>query len=290
MAHSVINHLVNGFLTYCRDVQNASSHTLRSYSIDLKQAFHGITLNRSFLTPSGQLSLLEACYQAQKRWARLSLASRNRKSSTLKSLLKWMYQKKMTEQNLAFRIHAPRVPKKIPHFISVDEAIALLKCLSRSAEATAQERALVYLLYGGGLRIAEACNLKWSQVDLKGSILRITGKGEKERLVAIPTQTAKALKLLPRGEAYVFGAEGLSTRKGYDIVKRWGVKAGLRNPLHPHALRHSYATHLLTSGADLRTLQELLGHTSLHATEKYLHLSIDHLSKMMNRHHPLGDD
>ncbi|MGE3973478.1 MAG: tyrosine-type recombinase/integrase [Bdellovibrionales bacterium] len=296
MAQNVINHLIGEFLEEQQLISQASPHTLRSYTSDLLQAFSLKTLpprsrpKTPALTAEAQKILLETCYKAQKRWSSLAFASRNRKSATLKSFLKWMYHKGYTNQNIAHRIHAPKVPKKIPHYISVDEVVALLHTLSKNKEATHTEKTLVLLLYGGGLRISEACNLKWNQVDLSAGVLRVKGKGSKERLIALPQLALQALKKMPHASHYVFGEEPLSTRKGYEIIRQCGRRAGLLKPLHPHALRHSYATHLLTSGADLRTLQELLGHANLQATERYLHLSIDHLSRVMNKHHPLGED
>jgi site-specific recombinase XerD len=296
MVHNGIDRLIHEYLEDCGDQLNVSPHTLRNYRSDLYQAFGTPNEKKETGNTGVQLSrdsekkILEICFRAQRQWAKLSPASRNRKSSTLKSFLNWLYKKSFSQTNLSHRIHAPKVPKKIPHHISVDETIALLRTLQESKEATDLERSLVFLLYGGGLRISEACQLLWNQVDFKTGIIRVRGKGSKERLIALPSVALESLKKLRKDVTYVFGEEPLSTRKGYEIVRRWGAKTGLHKPLHPHALRHSYATHLLTSGADLRTLQELLGHTNLQATEKYLHLSIDHLSAMMNKHHPLGDD
>lgn len=147
-------------------------------------------------------------------------------------------------------------------------------------------RALILLLYGGGLRVSEACALQWKDLVEGARSLRIRGKGGRERVVAVPERTWEALTALKREGATVFN--GLGERKAYEWVRQAGARAGLLKPLHPHALRHSYATHLLTSGADLRVLQELLGHRSLAATQKYTHLSLDHLARSLEKHHPLS--
>ncbi len=137
--------------------------------------------------------------------------------------------------------------------------------------------------------MSEACQLKWTNVDLEKKILRILGKGQKERLVALPDLTITELKRTNQSEIYVWGSKELNQRTAYSMIRTLGAKANLLRPLHPHALRHSFATHLLSSGANLRTLQELLGHQSLSATEKYTHLSVDQLARTMEKSHPLGN-
>ncbi|HVK61296.1 MAG TPA: tyrosine-type recombinase/integrase [Bdellovibrionales bacterium] len=222
------------------------------------------------------------------RWSNLAPASRNRKVATLKSFLGWLHQEGHIERDLSLQLHGPKVPKRLPHHLSVDEALALLKSV-RAQKNAANDYALILLLYGGGLRVSEACALEWKQVDFDRRIIRVLGKGSKERIVAVAPQVLEALKALPREFRFVFGRQKLDPRKAYEIVRSQGAKAGLLKPLHPHALRHSFATHLLSSGANLRTLQELLGHANLQATQRYTHLSIDQLARTMEEFHPFGD-
>jgi integrase/recombinase XerC/integrase/recombinase XerD len=170
------------------------------------------------------------------------------------------------------------------NFLSVDEALSLLKVLHDP-----MTRALVLLLYGAGLRVSEACLLKRKNLVESGRALRILGKGGHERLVALPESAWRALMALPsQGEYVLSGDKPLHPRAAYELVRQAGLEAGLLRPLHPHALRHSFATHMLSSGADLRVLQELLGHRSLAATQKYTHLSIDQLARTLEKHHPLS--
>ncbi|MGE0527596.1 MAG: tyrosine-type recombinase/integrase, partial [Bdellovibrionales bacterium] len=191
------------------------------------------------------------------------------------------------KEDVSLRLVSPKVPQKLPHFISVDEALSLVRSLEEQREPLT--RALVLLLYGGGLRISEACRLRWQDIVEPARTLRVLGKGERERVISLPEVSWHALVELPRKGSYVLGGESpLSTRKAYQIVRQAGARAGLLKPLNPHALRHSFATHLLTSGADLRVLQELLGHRSLAATQKYTHLSLDHLARSLEKHHPLS--
>ncbi|MFM6929486.1 MAG: tyrosine-type recombinase/integrase, partial [Bdellovibrio sp.] len=208
------------------------------------------------------------------------------------SFFSWAFtEENLLERDLSLQVICPKVPKKLPHFLSVDEILSVLKTFDEKNKVPLKEKVLFLLLYGGGLRISEACNLRWNSVHPEQKILRVMGKGNKERVVALPSMTIQALKKWKKENSfdeYVFGEKPLVQRTAYEMVRQSGVRAGLLKPLHPHALRHSFATHLLTSGANLRTLQELLGHESLQATEKYTHLGIDQLARTMEKLHPLG--
>jgi site-specific recombinase XerD len=290
-------------LKYLTHQKTSSGHTSKSYANDLGQFLAPFGVQKILPTPetSGSsfqvvwkespgpmpksddpiLSLIRA---AQENWGTLSPASRNRKASTVRGFLKWLFAERYLSEDSSLRLVSCKVPRKLPHFISVDEALSLIQSMPPGVE-----RSLVLLLYGGGLRISEACGLRWKDLVRESHSLRVHGKGDRMRIVALPELAWKALEGLPNLGAYVFhdGDGPISTRKAYEIVRQGGRKAGLLRPLHPHALRHSYATHLLTSGADLRILQELLGHRSLAATQKYTHLSLDHLARSMEKHHPL---
>jgi site-specific recombinase XerD len=294
-----IPYLITNFLDHMQSIGSASEHTLRAYKNDLLEAFDPNDTCQILQSPNDQsfsaeikgqavtileADLLKEARLAQTRWSKLQPSSRNRKTATLKSFFRYLFETSVIESDIALQLHSPKVPTKIPHFLAVDEAIAVLK----AAQGNATDLALLLLLYGGGLRVSEACGLRWAQVNLKAGHMVIVGKGRKERTIALPPTALKALKALPQEEEFVFGQAPLSTRKAYEIVRSWGKRAGLLKPLHPHALRHSYATHLLTGGADLRTLQELLGHSSLQATQKYLHLSVDQMAQSMEKHHPLA--
>lgn len=276
---------------------------MRSYRVDLIQAFGPLlSVEADFSKPlhsPSEAEILSECRAALSGWSRLAPASRNRKAAALKSFLHWLHEEGVTERDLALQIHGPKVPVRLPHHLSMDEALSLVKSLdgqvanakSEGDRSTAcRDRALVLLLYGAGLRVSEACELKWSQIDESTRVIRIKGKGSKERLVATPSKVLQALEAVrAKGATFVFGEEPLSTRRAYDIVKSQGARAGLLQPLHPHALRHSFATHLLSSGANLRTLQELLGHQTLQATQRYTHIGIDQLARTMEEFHPFGD-
>lgn len=286
-----------------QNIESSSDHTLRAYSLDLEQAFSisrvfprkqtQVVQNAPSLPALSESELLSLARKAFNRWKDLSPASRNRKTATLKSFFNWLFRHGLTETNVSDQLVCTKIPKKIPHFLSVDEIMACLQSFSKSPDGLAKERekTLFLLLYGGGLRVHEACQLQWKDVSWENSCLRVLGKGQKERLVILPRLVTAQLKKthgISTGGDFIFGEGPLSTRVAYEWIRQRGKKADLLKPLHPHALRHSYATHLLSSGADLRVLQELLGHQSLQATEKYTHVNVGQLAEMMERRHPLG--
>lgn len=279
---------ISKYLKYLENIESASPHTLRAYRLDLEQAFGTlITPQNSPETPEEDLKGL--LRQALLGWSDLSPKSRNRKIATLKSFLNHLFEQQKISSALGLTLHSPKTPKKIPNFITLDEVFSLIQCLEGLRdEKSKQVRILFFLLYGAGLRISEACSLEWKNVDLTSSRICVRGKGGKERWVALPKPLLPILKSEKFATPYVFGDSPLDPRKGYEWIRGLGAQAGLIRPLHPHALRHSYATHLLSSGANLRVIQSLLGHSSLSATEKYTHLTLDHLHQSLETHHPLS--
>lgn len=282
---------VSKYLKYMDFVKSSSPLTIKAYKKDLEQAFGSGDKETSGRSQS-EADLLGLAREALNRWAELSLSSRNRKTATLKSFFGWAYQEQLTERDLSTLIVCPKVPKKLPHFLSVDESLAVLHSYQKDEDShqKLRDKAMFLVLYGGGLRVSEACGLKWSDVHFSTRSLRLKGKGGKERLVILPSLAIEVLQKLRKEseDDFVFSAQALSPRVAYEWVRQRGAKAQLMKPLHPHALRHSFATHLLSSGANLRTLQELLGHESLQATEKYTHLGVDHLARTLEKHHPLS--
>lgn len=303
----LVSKQIHNFMKYLENIESCSPLTLKAYTLDLNQAFFQNKGSTAFARKNSNLinladvkaaafnsgeELWLLCRDSLTQWGRLSPASRNRKIATLKSFFNWLYAEKIIDKNYADQLVCPKVPKKIPHFISVDEMISVLQFLNSSQEEETQnQKTLFNLLYGGGLRISEACNLRWKDVRLDERKILILGKGQKERLIVIPeacNEVLKAQKARNKSSEYVFGEEPLNSRKGYDYIRNLGRKVGLMNPLHPHSLRHSFATHMLASGTNLRTLQTMLGHESLQATEKYTHLNIDTLARIVEVRHPLS--
>lgn len=278
------------YLKYMENIQSASAQTLRAYQSDLEQAY-----GSEKRLQISEAELLGISRKALLRWGQLAPATRNRKAATLKSFLNYLHQENLLQRNLSGLLHLARVPRKLPRYLSIDEVFSLFRSLNADKRSLKrqQELVLLLLLYGCGLRISEACSLKWNQLKWDRRQIHLRGKGNKERLVIVPKTCLVALKELYQIEnrpTYLFGEQPLNTRSAYEWIRQRGLAAKLSAPISPHSLRHSFATHLLVSGANLRTLQELLGHSSLQATEKYTHLGLDQLTKTLEKNHPLGND
>lgn len=311
-----IFNLCNNYLKSLQFQKSASFHTLQAYCIDLQQWLAPLQSKKTLLEIQGvgksfriepkqalnhpqfiglsfESLLLELTRIAQLNWATLQPKSRNRKASTLKSFFSWLYQNGYTERALNERVVAPKTPQKLPHFISVDEAICLIKTIKKEtllnpSEKNSRDLTLMLLLYGAGLRVSEACQLKIKDFELNQNRIRVLGKGNKQRLVAIPPLVVQHLKTIPKDQIWALSTRPPTPAMAYKIVKYWGRKAGLLLPLHPHALRHSYATHLVNGGINLRVLQKLMGHENLNATERYIHLNIQQLAEMLDKNHPIA--
>ena len=302
--------LLDKYLKYLKFSKSFSPLTLKSYKTDLFQ-FFGQKMKKipsSKLKKSSVLRKIdnnnldkESSKKLQKllknkmsnplsAWSSWSPATRNRKIATLKSFFKWLYQEGFIQEDINTKLKSPKVPSKIPHFLSVDEVKTLIHTCETEQKKDPlliKDLTLILLLYGGGLRVSEACSAKWNHLNLSDHTLKIKGKGSKERIIALPQMVLKHLKRIQKKGGNIFG--NLKERQAYDIVKKWGARAGLNKPISPHVLRHSYATHLLDSGSDLRVLQDLLGHRSLSATQKYTQIHLSKLSKVLRKSHPLSN-
>lgn len=284
MARVTYDEVCYKYLESLRFIKNLSPHTLRAYKIDLTQAFFS-RRNESFPTQGADLA--ESCRNALLNWASLDPLSRARKCSALKSFAKWCFEQNYIDTDIRHRMKYPRRIQKIPTVFSVDEVLSLKAALKKIPDTEMQSTELLFLLiYGCGLRISEALSLTGKSFDKKKSSVLVLGKGSKERWIPVPNGIQKALKGVAHTNEKIFGT--LSARSAYELIKKLGNAAGLSKRLHPHALRHSYATHLLNGGSDIRAVQELLGHSSLGATQRYLHISHEELLRKMEAHHPLG--
>lgn len=293
----LLKNSIHKFLSYKQYQEGCSEHTLRAYTTDLKQIFVQFTklkLNQNIKNTNWQQLLLNL----PPRWKNLSPSSKNRKLSCLKAFFNFLFEQKIINTHLGNKLSSPKVPQKQPHHLSLDEALHLIRVLKKQhTMALTKNRplalinsytsfCLVLLLYGSGLRISEACNLKWSNIDFYNKTILFTGKGGKQRLVnllSITVNYLKELKVLSSSENIL----NINTRTAYNLVNRAGKQAEFTKCLSPHVLRHSFATHLLISGVNLRTLQNLLGHTHLNTTQKYTHLNLGDLARNLEKHHPL---
>lgn len=231
-----------------------------------------------------------------------------KKVATLRSFFRFLMRRGVVAQSPAAALRAPKSPRPLARFLTIDEAQRVVEApkedASRDERLAARDAAILELLYGAGLRVSELASLRMGQVDLHARSVRVLGKGQKERIAPFGAPCADAIEawLALRGQlvsgktdpvdAFFLGFRGtsLTTRQVQNVVRRYGALGAGRGDLHPHALRHSCATHLLDAGADLRSIQELLGHASLSTTQRYTHVSVDRLMAVYDAAHPLAHE
>jgi integrase/recombinase XerC len=274
----------DAFAEHLAVVKRASAHTQRAYLGDI-DAFLGFARERLGKPPEPRhldIPLVRA-YVAS-LYGKNDAVSTARKLSSLRAFFQFLVRRRVIASNAAKLVASPKRPRKLPRFLSADDAARLVE-----APTLPRDRALCELLYGCGLRVSEAVGL--DVTDLDGEELRVRrAKRGKERIVPIGRKAHEALVAYigTRGEGPMFlSARGkrLSDGEARRIVRRAVLRGGTPHAT-PHALRHSYATHLLDSGADLRSIQELLGHASLSTTQRYTHVSIAHLAQVYDAAHP----
>ncbi|MEO0131994.1 MAG: tyrosine recombinase XerC [candidate division WOR-3 bacterium] len=291
-----IDEQIGQFLKYLSIERNFSAHTIRSYRVDLGQFLEYLMdrKNHKNLLKVKRDDIRDFLgYLFQYGYDRKSIA---RKLSALKSFYKFLVRRKILTLNPARYIKTPKVSKKLPSFLSEYQIQKILN-LNGQDERSLRDRAILEVLYGAGLRVSELVALNISDIDFSSDTIRVMGKGSKERIVPIGSYAIQALKdyLAARKDkvnpALFLNLRGqrISTRAVYTIVKRIISCLPEATKANPHILRHSFATHLLERGADLRVVQELLGHSSLHATEVYTHITVERLKKIYDKAHPRAE-
>jgi len=283
---------VGEFLRYLDHERGVSHHTLRSYAADLAEF-------EAFLAREKLGGLARADARAIRGWLaslherKLARSSVARKLASVRSCLKYLARRGVVELNAARQVRSPKLPQRLPSFLPKDESKNLLDSPVERTEAGLRDRALLELLYATGLRVAECCGLDLDDLDRQQGSVRVMGKGGKERVVPAGDVALQALDawLTVRGEGrgplFTNPRGGrLSTRGVHRIVKSRARAAGIERRVTPHTFRHSFATHMLGEGADLRLIQELLGHSRLSTTQRYTHVSAEHLMKVYDRAHP----
>ena len=298
---------VGDFLRFLWVERNASPNTLRNYEGDLSQFLEHLSpqgkelpgpIDWREVDPVVIRSFLSALLQRGN-----SKASVARKLACLRSFFQYLLRQGRILSNPAKRVSAPKLPRRLSSFLSPDETVALLKSAEGSTVRALRDRSILELFYGGGIRLSELVGLNLLDLDLEAGLIRVQGKGGKERIVPIGSYAAEALKsYLARRQDFLpadkrgaqedpalflnrYGGR-LSTRSVAQTVLRHVQKSGISHYISPHGLRHSFATHLLDAGADLRAIQELLGHARLSTTQRYTHLSMDRIMEVYDRAHP----
>ncbi|MDD3118555.1 MAG: tyrosine recombinase XerC [Victivallales bacterium] len=311
-----MNRQVDAFISYLRDERNASNHTLDNYRRDIFQ-FARLTFDadETFDAWSRTDVYAARAYVVALQQEKLSRASIRRKTSALRSFYRFMVREQAVRHNPFIGLTTPRREKKLPLYLTVEEVGRLLdappiywhraradgtaKDDDSARFASARDSAILEVIYSGGLRISEAVGLNLADLDLISDVMLVRGKGKKERLCALGHPAVKAvtryLQLRPlrtedeRRQAPLFVnrfGTRLTARSFQRNLKYYLDLAELPHDMTPHKLRHSFATHLLDAGADLRSVQEMLGHASLSTTQIYTHISSARMKKIYNQAHP----
>ena len=295
---------VDRFLAYLRDQRQVSPETLRAYENDLAQ-FGTFLAEEHLQGPPPAPEELDAIavrgFVAHLHRAGLKKTSIARKLSAVRSFLDHAVREGRTESNPGKDVPTPRQPKPLPQTLTVDEMFNLLEHIPAGDEAGIRDRAILEFLYATGIRVGELARLDLEDLDFAGGVVRVFGKGRKERVVPIGREARAALdeylrrgrpelegRRRPPGDPVFLNVRGgrLSRQACWRIVRDAGIRAGLGDGLSPHVLRHSCATHMLDHGADIRVVQELLGHASLSTTQVYTKVSPERLRRAYEAAHP----
>ena len=304
----VLSDLIDRFIDYLGFQKGYSDHTIRNYRVDLGQFLNFLMEKRRLsgeeeaspdLESIDFLTIREYLGNLYGNYKRTTIA---RKLSALRSFFYFLERTGLAVGNPAADISTPRQGKYIPTHLPVDEMFRLLEGPDKEKPLGLRDLAILEVLYSCGIRVAELVGLNLSSIDFDQRLVRVLGKGNKERIIPIGRQALKAVEnymeaTLPirkktqgeekDGPLFInFRGGRLTTRSVGRIIKRYGTECRLMTEITPHSLRHTFATHLLDGGADLRSVQELLGHVSLSSTQKYTHVSLDRLMEVYDKAHP----
>ncbi len=293
--------LLEEFTAYVRDERNLSPHTLRAYEREVAEFVAFATGEMGCAGPRGVSANVVRAYLAHLHSRKLARVSTQRALAALRTYFRFLGREGEVAANPAKLVPTPRAPKKLPEVVTAPQIAELLEALPQDP-AGRRDRAARELLYGSGLRASELVGLDLEDVDLSRRLARVRGKGGKERLVPFGREAERALRAyLPDRAAWrALGGETLareplfvnqrggrlSDRSLRRIVDAALVRVAMAAHVHPHTMRHAFATHLLEAGMDLRAIQELLGHASLSTTQRYTHLDLAHLMETYGKAHP----
>lgn len=289
--------LIDRFENYLAIERNTSPYTRSAYRSDLEDfcRFLASTYNLTRAEAIGQIDRSTLRHYLALIHSTHNKASINRKLSALRTFFLYLLREGIVAVSPAANLSAPRIDRYLPSVLTVDEASALMAARPASDELSLRDRAIVELLYSSGLRVSEAVGLNVGHLDFAQALVRVFGKGRKERIVPVGSKALVAVQdyLAQRGtpaadEPLFLNHRGgrLTARSIERNLKQRLLDANILRHATPHALRHTFATHLLDAGADLRSIQELLGHASLSTTQKYTQISVDHLLKVYDQAHP----
>lgn len=304
----LLHDLIEQFIEYLRNQKRYSLHTIRNYQIDLRQFSEFVALGEARSEGEnsdagiGMIDSQVIRAYLGSLYGRFRRSTIARKLSAVRSFFLFLERKGLTKWNPAADIATPKLEKYMPTYLLVDEVFRLLERPEREKPLGLRDLAILEVLYSCGFRVSELEALTISSIDFDERLVRVIGKGDKERIVPIGRQALQAVRNyleatqylrrrnvdISRGEPLFINFRGgaLSGRSIGRIIKKYAIESGLTADVSPHSMRHTFATHLLDGGADLRAVQELLGHESLSTTQKYTHVSLDRLMEVYDKAHP----
>lgn len=302
--------LIDRYLEHLLEERNLSEHTVRAYRQDLEQflAF----LARDFLAkkpdavrPDEVDALAVRSFLASMSRRKVGARSQARTLSAIRSVFRFACREGRLDKNPASAVRTPKQPRTLPRHLRPGEVETLLESIAGDEPLVRRDRAVLEVLYAAGLRVGELVALDWNDIDLHARVLRVFGKGGKERMVPFGRHAAEALNQWQRSWEDLrsttrrrsreriadpvflnYRGERLSARSIRRLIDQRVEQAAIAGGIHPHTLRHTFATHLLEGGADLRAIQELLGHSSLSTTQNYTHLEVERLQNVYRNAHP----
>lgn len=299
-----LDEAIDGYLVHLKIERNLAANSLKAYARDLAQftEFLGeAALGSVRAVDDQQISayLLELLDDG------LKTRSISRKLSTLRGFFRYLRESQLIDKDPTIHVDAPKYGRRIPKVLDLGEVEALLEAPDRTTPEGCRDRAMLEVLYATGLRVSELVNLQQREVDLRSGVVRVVGKGGKQRLVPLGDlaidhvdgylEWARGSLLANSGgpgstsDLFVTRRGSAMTRQGFwKNIKRYATAAGITKGVSPHKLRHSFATHLLEHGADLRVVQSLLGHSDITTTQIYTHVAQERLKQLHQEHHPRG--
>ncbi|MCW5520760.1 site-specific tyrosine recombinase XerD [Aureitalea sp. L0-47] len=291
------------YLDYLRLERGLSDNSIANYALDIGKLSDWLSANSIEVTPVSisEETLQQFIYTIAKE---VNPRSQSRIISGLRGFFNYLIFEDLRKDNPMELIESPKIGRKLPDTLSIAEIDQLIAAIDLSKPQGERNRAIIETLYGCGLRVSELINLKISDLFFEEGFIKVTGKGDKQRFVPIGSNTIRYIELYrkeirvhepikPESADTLFlnrRGNGLTRAMIFTIVKQLTEKAGIQKTISPHTFRHSFATHLLENGADLRAIQQMLGHESITTTEVYTHIDKRHLTEVINRYHPRKDN
>jgi integrase/recombinase XerD len=291
---------LEGFYAYLKLEKNASENTVRAYLDDVGKLVDYLHQTNNATTPAELSTSTLVSFMAHLAEQGYEPSSQARIRSAIKTFYRFLLYDDLIEVNPSEMLEAPKQERKLPDVLSLHEIDAMIQSIDLSKTEGHRDKAIVEVLYGCGLRVSELCDLTISQLFIESGVLKVRGKGNKERWVPLGSSASNALRLYIEGDRKTkpkvkehenvvflnrFGKK-LSRVSVFTIIKQLVEMAGIRKHISPHSLRHAFATHMVENGADLRAVQEMLGHESITTTEIYTHLSREYLFDIVQKYHP----